>query len=223
MRLAPARLQQPLLFLALVPAAVWALLRAEEVRPASQGLKELSYFPSGRTVQLFTAGHDISWADVAWFQTVQYYGKHRKTDQDLHMLGHLASIIADLDPHFLGVFRFVGFCLGQEGHDFPGGMRVLNRAIAENPDNWQPWFDAGFMYYVVKRDYRHANYYLSHAAKLPRHPPYVERMAGWVAGKGGYDLEARQFWADVLLTSDDPYLTQMARTYLERLKEKGKL
>jgi hypothetical protein len=209
--------------LLLVPVCLWALLQAEQLRPRAGGLRELSMFPNGRLVKVMAAGHGITWADLAWFQTVQYYGKHRKTDQDFHMLSHLSSVIADLDPHFLGVFRFTGFALGQEGHDFEGGMAVLNRAIAENPGSWQPWFDAGFLQFVGRHDYPRASYYLSHAARLPGHPEFTERLAGWVSGKAGYTETAEQFWTQVLLTSDNDYLRLMARKYLDRLQRKGRL
>ncbi len=211
------------LLLALAPACLWALLQADAGRPHAPGLRELSYFPNGRMVRLLAAGHHVAWADVAWFQTVQYYGKHRKTDQDFHMLGHLSSVIADLDPRFFGVFRFAAFALGQEGHDFDGGMAILNRAIAENPERWEPWFDAGFLQFVGRRDYRRASYYLRNAARLPGHPEYVERLAGWVSGKAGYTETAEAFWTQILLTSHNEYMRTMARKYLDRLRTRGQL
>ena len=208
---------------ALVVACHWALLQAQDARPRVEGLQELSYFPNGKLVNVVAAGHGVSWADLAWFQTVQYYGKHRKSDQDFHMMGHLATVIADLDPTFFGVFRFVGFSLGQEGHDFEGGMRVLQRAIAQNPDNWQPWFDAGFLCFVGRHDYPRASYYLAHAAHLPGHPAYVERLAGWVTAKAGYKETAEAFWTEIMLRSDNAYLRNMAKKYLEKLRTEGKL
>ena len=223
MRVLFTRFGFALAVVALAVACHWALLQAQDSRPRVEGLRELSYFPNGHLVNLVAAGHGVSWADLAWFQTVQYYGKHRKSDQDFHMMGHLASVIADLDPTFFGVFRFVGFSLGQEGHDFEGGMRVLNRAIAQNPDNWQPWFDAGFLYFVAKRDYPHASYYLSQAAKRPGHPPYVERLAGWVTGKAGYTETAEAFWTEIMLRSDNAYLRGMAKKYLDKLRTEGRL
>ncbi|HVP39897.1 MAG TPA: hypothetical protein VMS93_12015 [Candidatus Saccharimonadales bacterium] len=212
------------LLVALVAAAcLSALLAAERARPAVHGLAELSYFPNGKLVRLVSAGHSVAWADLAWFQTIQYYGKHRKSDQDFHMLRHLAAVIADLDPHFLGVYRFVGFSLGQEGHDFPAGMAVLQRAVADNPGRWEPWFDAGFLEFVGRHDYKRASYYLAHAAQLPGHPEYVDRLAGWVAGKAGYAETAEVFWTQILLTSENDYLREMARKYLDRLHRKGHL
>ncbi|MBI5835645.1 MAG: hypothetical protein HZB25_00220 [Candidatus Eisenbacteria bacterium] len=207
----------------LAPACLWTLLQAEAARPHGGGLGELSYFPNGRMVRVLAAGHHVAWADVAWFQTVQYYGTHRKSDQDFHKLRHLASVIADLDPKFFGVFRFTAFALGQEGHDYPGGIAILQRAMAENPDSWEPWFDAGFLEFVGRHDYARSAFYLRHAASLPGHPEYVERFAGWVAGKAGFTETAEQFWTQILLTSDNEYMRTMARKYLDRLHTRGRL
>lgn len=212
-----------LMVLGLMLASYYALDSAMDSRPRAEGLPELSYFPNGNMVRLMAGGHSISWADIAWFQTVQYYGKHRKTDQDFHMMKHLASVIADLDPTFQGVFRFVGFSLGQEGHDMQAGLAVLKRAVAENPGNWQTWFDVGFLYFVSGRDYPHATYYLKRAAALPNSPAYVHRLAGWVAGKAGYTRTATAFWTEILLNTDNVELRQIARKYLLKLRTEGKL
>ena len=221
-RLEP-RVLRALAVVVLLGGGLMALWGAEDSRPRVEGMRELSYFPNGRMVRLLAPGHATAWADLAWFQIVQYYGRHRKTDQDFHMLKHMAGVVSDLDPHFLGAFRFAGFCLAQEGRDFGGGIEVLNRAIAENPERWEPWFDAGFLYFVVRRDYPHATYYISHAARMPGCPDYVRRLAGWVAGKAGYSQTAAAFWLEIYNHSENPLLRRMAREYLERIATRGKL
>lgn len=218
-----ARVRGALIATCVMGASLLALWKAEESRPRVEGMKELSYFPNGHIVRLLLPGHATTGADLAWFQSVQYYGRHRKSDQDIHMLKHMAGVIADLDPHFLGAARFAGFCLAQEGGDFASGMEVLNRSVAENPERWEPWFDAGFMYFVVRRDYAHSTYYLSHAAKLPGCPDYVQRLAGWVAGKAGYSQTAAAFWLEIYNHTENPVMRQTARTYLERIARQGKL
>ena len=223
MRALRSPLGMVLLVAGLILATFQALVWAMDSRPRAEGMRELSYFPNGKLVRLMAAGHAITWADLSWFQAVQYYGKHRKTDQDFHMMKQLASVIADLDPQFLNVFRFAGFSLGQEGHDMQGGLEILKRSVAENPDKWQPWFDVGFLYFVSGRDYAHASYYLGRAARLPGHPDYVSRLAGWVSGKAGYRETAMAFWTEILFHSDNAALRQIAQKYIYKLKTEGRL
>ncbi len=208
---------------ALVVACVGSAILAEAERPRLQGLQELSYFPNGRLVKLLSVGHGIAWSDAAWFQTVQYYGRHRKSDQDFHQLFQLAEVMAELDPHFLGAFRFAGFALGQEGHDLPRGMEVLQASIAHNPDRWEPWFDAGFLCFVVQHDYARAGFYLKHAAGMPGRPEFVERLAAYVLGKAGYSETAIRFWREIEQGSNNEYMRDMARKYIRRLTSKGEL
>src|SRR5262249_45032679 len=151
------------------------------------------------------------------------YGRHRKTDQDFHMLRHMSNVVSELDPHFLGAFRFAGFSLAQEGHDFQAGLEVLNRSVALNPDRWEPWFDAGFLYFVCRRDYAHASYDMSQAARRPGCPAFVARLAGWVAGKAGYAQTAAAFWLEIYNHSENPLLRQRAAEYLERIQRRGRL
>ena len=54
--------------------------------------EELMYFPSGKFLKEASLGHEMIVADMAWVRAIQYYGRHRQTDQDYGMSDFLNRI-----------------------------------------------------------------------------------------------------------------------------------
>jgi tetratricopeptide (TPR) repeat protein len=189
--------------------------------PHPRPLEELSYYPSGRFLLPATLGQAESAADLAWLRAVQYYGEHRATDNRFARMDHVFDILTTLDPSFLPPYEFGAFALAQEGFDFPAAERLMRKGLEANPTSGPLAFQLGFLYYVRPggRDLRGAAEYFEQAARQPDAPPQSARFAAFAHQNAG-DLDvACELWSHVERTSPNPWLREMARSELARIRE----
>jgi len=181
---------------------------------------ELLYYPSGLLVRQASLGYETAAADIAWLRGIQYYGEHRLTDQKYELIGHVMSIVTDLDPRFLQPYIFGALVMAQELKRTDEGLALLDKGIRANPDSWRLAFEAGFIHYVCRHDYDSAARYFVRASRLPGHPEYVDRFAAWATQKSGNAGMAVLLWKRVLATGNK-YMQEVARRELSRLEVEG--
>jgi hypothetical protein len=181
---------------------------------------ELLYFPSGRSIRPAALGYETAAADVAWIRGIQYYGAHRLTDQNYEQIGHVMSVVTDLDPRFEAAYVFGAFVLAQELRRPDDGLELLAKGIRANPSSWTLAFETGFLHYVCRRDYDAASRWFVRASRLPDHPDYVERFAAFASHRAGDDATAALLWKRVL-TTGNKYMQEVARRELARLGSEG--
>ena len=189
--------------------------------PRPHPLEELSYYPSGRRLELATLGHAETFADLAWMRAVQYYGEHRSTDMVFTRLHHVFDILTSLSPRFVPAYVFGGFALAQEGGQFEKAEALMLKGIEANPTSGQLAFELGFLYYVKSggRDLPHAGEYFEQAARLPDGPPSARRFAAYVRQNAGDFAVARALWLEVAHTSDNRFLREMAEREIRKIDE----
>lgn len=178
--------------------------------------EELLYFPSGVFVKEASLGFETAAADAAWLRAVQYYGEHRLTDQKYEQIGHLMSVVTDLDPRFETAYVFGAFVLAQELRRTDDGIALLQKGRRANPGSWRLAFETGFLHYVCRHDYAAAASCFVQAARLPGHPDYVERFAAFSSQRAGNQELAVLLWKRVLATGNR-YMQEVARRELGRL------
>jgi hypothetical protein len=177
---------------------------------------ELLYYPSGLMVRQASLGYETAAADVAWLRGIQYYGEHRLTDQKYEMIGHIMSIVTDLDPRFLQPYVFGALVLAQELKRPDEGLALLEKGMRANPRNWLLAFETGFIQYVCRRDYATAARYFVRASRMPEHPDYVDRFAAFASQRAGNRGMAVLLWKRVLVTGNR-YMQEVARRELRLL------
>ena len=187
---------------------------ADRLRPARE--EELLFFPSGRFVRQATLGFETAAADAAWLRGIQYYGEHRLTDQKYERIGQVMSVVTDLDPHFEAAYVFGAFVLAQELRSPDAGLALLEKGRRADPDSWRLAFEAGFLHYVCRHDYRAASASFVQASRLPGHPEYVERFAAFASQRAGDRNLAILLWRRVL-AQGNRYMQDVARRELEAL------
>lgn len=178
--------------------------------------EELLYFPSGVFVKQASLGYETAAADAAWLRAIQYYGEHRITDQRYHRIGHIMSVVTDLDPRFESPYVFGAFVLAQELRRVDDGLALLEKGRRANPESWRLAFETGFLHYVCRHDYAAAASCFTQAARLPGHPDYVERFAAFASQRAGNRDMAVLLWRRVLATGNK-YMQEVARRELGRL------
>jgi TPR repeat protein len=197
-----------------------AAVMAREI-PRANPLEELSYYPSGRGLELATLGHAESFADLAWMRAVQYYGEHRRSDMRFTRLYHVFDILTALSPRFEPAYVFGSFALAQEGADFARAEELMLKGIEANPSSGLLAFELGFLYYVKPggRDLSRAAEYFERAARLPGGPPSARRFAAYVRQNAGDFAVARLLWSDVAVNSENRYLREMAEREIRKIDE----
>lgn len=191
------------------------------VLPHPRALEELSYYPSGRSLEPATLGHAATAADLAWLRAVQYYGQHRSTDNQFERMGHVFDILTTLDPSFLPAYVFGAFALAQEGGDFPAAERLMQKGLTANPTSGELAFQLGFLYYVRPggRDLQRAAEYFEQASRQADGPPQSARFAAFARQSAGNLSAAYELWSCVERTSPNRYLRDIALTEMARIRE----
>jgi len=193
---------------------------AHRVLPGANPLEELAYYPSGQHLRAAVFGHDEAAADLAWLRAVQYYGEHRSTDNRFDRMPHVFDILTTLSPRFLSPHVFGAFALAQEGGDFAGAERLMEKGIEANPKSGRLAFEMGFLYYVRPggRDLRRAAEYFEQASRQADAPPASARFAAFARQHAGNLRVAYELWSEVERTTPNRYMREIAARNLEEIR-----
>lgn len=178
---------------------------------------ELMYFPSGRFMEQASLGHEMLVADLAWLRALQYYGRHRRTDQDYTMAGHIFDVVTTLDPKFMNAYVFGGLVLAQDAGDVESGVDLLHKGMVNLPDEWMLPFEAGFIYYICAADMAQAYRWFMEAASKPGHPESVERFAAFCAKRTGDLRTALRLWIQLYESTENLYVKEMAQKRIKAI------
>lgn len=197
-------------------AATTAMVQPYRERPY---LHANLYLPSGKFIEQTSLGYREVAADWVWFQAVQYFGGYAKGQHDLAYFSGLIDIVTDLDPHFLFPYIFGAIVMSQDMGDLERGVEVLQTGMRRNPTAWEFPFEIGFLYYVDAHDTERAAHYFALASRLPGGGDRARRFAAFVYSKAGHEETSIRMWEEIARDSDQPYMRDMARRYIEKLKQ----
>jgi len=181
-------------------------------------LYDTLYLPSGRFIETASLGYRELVSDFVWFQAVQYYGGYRREEHNLRYFEGLVNIVTDLDPHFAFAYIFGAVVLASDMDSFRDGVGLLRKGMGSNPQNgWLP-FELGFLSYVNAHDDSMAARYFELASKLPGGGDRAKRFAAFVYSRSGSTENSIRMWEELLRTSDEPFMKDLARHYIEELR-----
>lgn len=189
-------------------------------RPYTQRpyLHDNLYLPSGTLIKQASMGYEQLAADLTWFSAVQYYGGYRKQDHDLAYFKGLIDIVTDLDPHFEFPYIFGAVVLSQDMKNFDSAVDLLRKGMHNNPTSWVLPFELGFIYYVDARNSDMAARYFDLASRMPGGGDRARRFAAFVYSKAGHRENSIKMWEELAENSDEPYMRELARHYIEELR-----
>ncbi len=193
---------------------------AFHVLPRPRPLEELSYYPSGDLLRPSTLGHSQSAADLAWLRAVQYYGEHRKTDNQFVRMEHVFNVLTSLAPGFESAYVFGAFALAQEGRDFDGAERLMMRGLEAQPSSGRLAFEMGFLYYIRPggRDLTRAAEYFEQAARQVDAPSQAARFAAFARQHSGNLAVAYELWSLVATENPNPAMREMAEREMRKIR-----
>ncbi len=174
---------------------------------------EMTYFPSGRCLQELSLGHRHLVADIAWLSAIQYYGKHRQTDQNYEISPSLFSVITEADPAFINAYLFASLVMTEAGK-CEQAEALLVKGADNNPDSWRLHFDLGFFHFVVTHSWEKAAVAFQASARAPGAPEYTQRFAAASLDKAGNEETARVLWQVIALESENEEIRRMAEERL---------
>ena len=205
-------------------AAVWVL---QERIDAQQGQLRLEQddllLRSGSMAKRLSLEYAPLMGAIYWTRAVQYYGeKHRLRERGLDLLWPLLDIATTLDPNLLVAYRFGSMFLSDappRGAGRPDlAVKLLERGIQANPNDWQLYQDLGNVYYFDAKDYAKAAAAFEEGSKNPNSMIWMKVLAAKIAGQG-QSLDTSYFlWQQVYDTTTDELIRKNAASHLRLLK-----
>jgi tetratricopeptide (TPR) repeat protein len=186
-------------------------------------LQEVLYVSSPKVLKRLSLGYDGLLADVYWTRTVQYYGnKHHTYAENYDLLAPLLEITTTLDPHLTVAYEFGASFLAPKP---PNGAGMPDRAIQlteygirNNPNDWQLYYELGFIYYMELKDYSKAADAFERGSRLPNTNPFLKILAGRMAEHAGDIATARMMWTTAYQTTPDKDIRANAAAHLRAIQ-----
>ncbi len=219
---------QAILLLALVAMAGFALLGMKETRIssvdgalASPVEGEVLYLPSGKALHFVSFGYTNALSQVLWLNTISYFGKHFRLDQNYRWLAHMCTIVSDLNPQAEQVYHFCSAMLAWEANSPRESVAILSHGISVRPQDWYLYYLRGFVYMFFLHDAERARDDFVAAAKLPGVELFVVRLAAKKLAELESPQTAIEFLEEAMVRTKDPLARQALSNKLQRiLKEK---
>lgn len=178
---------------------------------------------SGSLVKRMSLEYAPLMAAIYWTRAVQYFGeKHHLHDQNLELLWPLLDITTTLDPELLPAYRSGSIFLSDappRGAGQPDlAVKLLERGIASNPQQWRLYQDLGNVYYFDKKDYAKASETFAKGADLPGALIWMKTMAAKIAAEGESPETSFFLWKQVYDTANEPQTKEAAAQHLRLLR-----
>jgi len=215
------------LLLLVIPAGftgIWDLQhRIDKQLAPLQQEEDVVLLRSGKLLKLMSLEYAPLVADIYWTRAVQYYGNKRlNEDRNLKSLWFLLDVATTLDPNLIPAYRFGSTFLAEpvpRGAGQPElAVKLLERGIAANPDEWRLYMDLGYVYYFELRDYRKSSEAFRKGSENPKAMFWMKVMAARIAEMGNSFETSAFLWKQVYETTQDPQVKENARVHLQLLR-----
>ena len=204
--------------LVLLAAAGSASSTATAARRTGEGAAPLLYLPSGRYLKVASLGFDTILADVLYLWSIQYYSNYRIEDRYAYLEHIYRDVITELDPHYLDPYLLGALIMTAEARQPEMALRLLDKGIERNPDDWILPFEAGYLCYNDLKDYARAARYFEVALRSPDVNPAVRRFHAVMYSRAGDAAASLREWASIWETSDDAYVRAVAWNHVHDLR-----
>jgi len=171
-----------------------ALDRLAEGTSAEQ---ELLYLPNGKYLKVMSLGHANLLADGIYLWAIQYYSNYERKQRQRYVEHIFGDVITELDPRYVDAYWLGALIMIVENHDLEAGLRLLEKGIERNPEQWILPYLAAWECYHGKQ-YSRAAAFFEQAAAIPGAPDVVRRMRAGMMTKVGSLREALALWRAIL-------------------------
>ncbi len=213
----------PLILVVAGFALVFFLARWDEARrPAavadSLSTQDEELYVSPETARRMSLGFNGLIADWYWLRSLQYVG-HKMTSYqgrlqlddlrvlDARQLAPLLDHATTLDPQFTAAYEYGALVL--PAIDAEAALRLTEKGIRANPQNWWLYHHLGFIYWQQGR-FREASEAYSAGAKQPGAPAWMTAMTAQMEARGGSRETARDIYRHMSSEGDDEQIKLLA-------------
>ena len=184
----------------------------EKNRPAlPEGFEDSDLAVQGARLKGFALGFEGLLADWYWMQSLQYIGgKFLKSEGTIN-LDNLSSMnprllypyldnATDLDPQFMTAYSYGAVVL--PGIDAEQAIKIAQKGIDNNPNQWLLYQHLGFIYWRLKRYEKAAEIY-EKGSQIAGAPPFMRMMAAKMKTEGSHRETARAVYRQMLEDAAD--------------------
>jgi tetratricopeptide (TPR) repeat protein len=211
-----------LVLLFCLAASILSLRQIDQVR-GNATLEEVLFVSSPKMVKRMSLGYDGLMADIYWTRAVQYFGGHHADRaRDFRLLAPLLEITTALDPKLLVAYQFGANFLAPKPPNGAGmpqkAIELVNNGIENNPNDWNLYYELGFVYYMELKDYERAAQAFAHGSQLPGAHPFLKIIAAQMAQHAGDNQMARALWMTTYQSTQDKQIRGNAIAHLRALQ-----
>jgi tetratricopeptide (TPR) repeat protein len=203
-------------------ASVLLLRGIDQMRPQA-AVEDALYINSPTAVKRASLGFDGLMACIYWTRTVQYFGhRHFRQEQTYNELAPLLEITTALDPHLIPAYQFGASFLAPRPPNGAGepdrAIKLMEYGSQHNPDNWQLYYNLGFVYYTELHNYQKASEVFERGSKVASAHPFMKLLAAQMAEHAGDFMTARMLWSATFQTSNETNIRQNAMEHLRAIQ-----
>jgi tetratricopeptide (TPR) repeat protein len=203
-------------------ACVLLLRHLDKIRPQAV-IEDVLYIDSPKVVKRASLGFDGLAACLYWTRTVQYFGhRHHDLERTYNELAPLLEITTALDPKMFPAYQFGASFLAPMPPNGAGeperAIQLMEYGIQHNPDNWQLYYNLGFVYYTELKDYKKAGEVFTRGSEIPGAHPFMKLLAAQMAEHAGDFTTARLLWSATFESSSEHNIKQNAIEHLRSIQ-----
>src|SRR5438309_6125082 len=188
-------------------ASILLLRHVDLLRPKTS-IEDVLYVSSPQVLKRASLGFGGLMACIYWTRTVQYFGdRHYKHAESYNQLAPLLEITTTLDPQLFPAYQFGASFLAPAPPNGAGqperAIQLMEYGIAHNPENWQLYYNLGFVYYTELKDFKKAAEVFDRGSKVPGAHPFMKVLAAQMAEHAGDVNTAHMLWSATYNTSNE--------------------
>ncbi len=181
------------------------------------------YFTSVNMMKRASLGFEGLMACIYWTRTVQYFGhRHYSREHSYNELAPLLEITTALDPKLYPAYQFGATFLAPAPPNGAGqperAIRLMEYGIQHNPDNWNLYYNLGFVYYTELKDYQHAAEIFARGSQIPNAHPFMKILAAQMAQHAQDFATARLLWSAAYQSTKEENIRQNALEHLRAIQ-----
>lgn len=187
-------------------------LRLENLEPQiNKGLADEDLYFKADQLNLIGSDFKGLIADWYWVNSLQYMGnKLLNSEGDVNindmrslsprLLYPMLDTAATLDPRFVTIYSYGAAIL--PSIDGNQAIKLLEKGIAANPENWRLYHNLGYIYWQQKNYSKAAELY-AEGSKKNGAPVFMRQMSASMLAQGGSREFAKQVYSQMFESAED--------------------